>query len=469
MTPQELKKSILQLAIQGKLVPQIASEGTGEELYKEIQREKQTLIKAGKIRKEKPLHEITDDIPFDIPESWIWCRLGDIGYFTRGNGIKKGDVVESGYPCIRYGQMYTTYKTSFKKTVSFVQRDTFDKSVKVKYGDIVMALTGENNFDIALAATYLGDDTVAMGGDMTKYTHFALPLFLVYTINSPFCIKQKSEYAKGNIIVHISNDKLATIMVPLPPLAEQKRIVSKIEELLPLVDKYEEAYNKLEKLNKSFPLDLQKSILQMAIQGKLVPQDPSEGTGEELYKDIQAKKQELIKTGKTKKEKPLPEIGDDDIPFDIPESWKWTLLSDISKIKTGKKDQNYATENGLYNFYTCSMQVFKAANYSFEGESLILPGNGANVGKVIYYNGKFEAYQRTYVVQFEGSLYVKYLYYVFLANWDSYNKDKMFGSAIPYIKLGNLENFYIPLPPFEEQKRIVAKLEEILPLCEKLI
>ena len=116
------------------------------------------------------------------------------------------------------------------------------------------------------------------------------------------------------------------MLIPLPPLAEQKRIVAKIEELLPYLDRYEKAWNRLEDFNRRFPADMQKSILQMAIQGKLVEQRPEEGTGEELYRQIQAEKQALIKAGKIKKEKPLPEIAEDEVPFEIPEGWKWVRL-----------------------------------------------------------------------------------------------------------------------------------------------
>lgn len=236
--PEDMKKSILQYAIQGKLVEQRPEEGTAEELYQQIQEEKQKLIQEGKIKKEKPLAEITEDeIPFDIPDSWKWVRLGRCGCFERGSGIKKDEVIPEGKPCVRYGQLYTTYKTRFSEAVSFVPQELFDKCHIVKQGDVLMALTGENEYDIALAVTYEGEEDVAMGGDMTRfYNHCMNPLYLTYVINSRYGILCKSKMASGNIIVHISNDKLATIPIPLPPLKEQHRIVAKIEELLPYCD-----------------------------------------------------------------------------------------------------------------------------------------------------------------------------------------------------------------------------------------
>lgn len=237
--PEDMKKSILQYAIQGKLVEQRPEEGTAEELYQQIQEEKQKLIKEGKIKKGKPLAEITEDeIPFDIPDSWKWVRLGQCGCFERGSGIKKDEVVPNGRPCVRYGQLYTTYKTRFSNAVSFVSQELFEKCHIVKNGDILMALTGENEYDIALAVTYEGDEKVAMGGDMTRFfNHCMNPLYLTYVLNSRYGILCKSKLATGNIIVHISNDKLASIPIPLPPLKEQNRIVAKIEELIPYCER----------------------------------------------------------------------------------------------------------------------------------------------------------------------------------------------------------------------------------------
>ena len=155
----------------------------------------------------------------------------------------------------------------------------------------------------------------------------------------------------------------------------------------------------------------------------------------------------------------------------MPENWIRVKAKTILNIVTGKKDANYGTKDGEYLFYTCANIPIKSPTYSFEGKNLILPGNGANVGLTIYSEDKFEAYQRTYVVNSkysENEILLKYIYYYFNAYWSDYNKDKMFGSAIPYIKLGNLENFEINVPPIEEQKRIVDKIEQLLPLCNDI-
>jgi type I restriction enzyme S subunit len=240
--PERLKKSILQEAIEGRLVPQDPNDEPASVLLDKIRKEKEQLVKEGKLKKKdlevKPISE--DEIPFEIPESWEWCRLGDIGLFERGNGIKRDETFESGYPCVRYGEMYTKYKyaPTFEKTTSYTSKSVFEKCRKAHKGDLFMALTGENKQDISLAAQYVGDEEIAVGGDLCHFTILeAYGLYFVYLINSTCFSSKKELLATGDIIVHISTDKLASIPIPLPPLAEQCRIVAKIEELFAEIDK----------------------------------------------------------------------------------------------------------------------------------------------------------------------------------------------------------------------------------------
>lgn len=237
--PKEMEKSILQFAIQGKLVEQRISEGNSHDLLTAIKKEIEMLRTDKLFSKQKEPVEIDDgDAPFEIPKQWEWVSLGECGLFVRGSGIPKSVVKERGFPCVRYGQMYTTYKTRFSKTISFVDQDVFQKAIKASKGDLLMSLTGENNFDIALAACYEGKNEIAIGGDMCKFSPiFVNSMYLVYVLNSPYGIDCKRRRATGNIIVHTSTSKLSSIKIPLPPLEEQKRIVAKLEELLPLCRK----------------------------------------------------------------------------------------------------------------------------------------------------------------------------------------------------------------------------------------
>ena len=248
--PERLKKSILQEAVQGKLVPQDSSDEPAEALLERIRAEKRRLIKEGKIKKDK--HEsvifrrdnshyekrgseevcIDDEIPFEIPENWAWCRASSLGTMNRGRGIKRTETVAQGCPCIRYGEIYTTYETSFDSTVSFVP-DTLDKDcLHFSSGDVVFTLTGENKVDIAKTVAFLGDGQIAAGGDLAFWTHHGMnPLYLVYYMASPYCIELKRRTATGDIIVHISTSKVGDFLVPVPPIKEQNRIVSAIEQL----------------------------------------------------------------------------------------------------------------------------------------------------------------------------------------------------------------------------------------------
>ena len=248
--PEALKKSILQEGVQGKLVPQDPSDEPAEALLERIRAEKQRLIKEGKIKKDK--HEsvifrrdnshyekrgseevcIDEEIPFEIPENWAWCRASSLGTMIRGRGIKRTETVAQGCPCIRYGEIYTTYETSFDSAVSFVP-ETLDKDcLHFSSGDVVFTLTGENKVDIAKTVAFLGEGQIAAGGDLAFWTHHGMnPLYLVYYMASPYCIELKRRTATGDIIVHISTSKVGDFLVPIPPIKEQNRIVSAIEQL----------------------------------------------------------------------------------------------------------------------------------------------------------------------------------------------------------------------------------------------
>ena len=253
--PDALKKSILQEAVQGKLVPQNPDDESASVLLERIQAEKQQLIKAGKIKKSKSESTIyrrdnsyyeksggierciDDEIPFEIPESWEWARCSSLGAIVRGSGIKRTETVDKGYPCIRYGELYTTYNISFTKTVSFVPEELFNQCKHIENGDVLFTLTGENKPDIAKTIAYLGDKPIAVGGDLAFWTHHRMnPLYLTYYMLSPYAINVKVKLATGDIIVHISGDKVGSMLIPIPPLAEQHRIVEKIKELTKIIE-----------------------------------------------------------------------------------------------------------------------------------------------------------------------------------------------------------------------------------------
>ncbi len=465
MTPQELKNSILQLAIQGKLVEQRAEEGTAEELYRQIQAEKQALIKAGKIKKEKPSPEITEDEqPFEIPESWIWVRLGDCtSYAYTKEKVTSNDINPD---------VWSLDLEDIEKDTGKIINYCKAKNRKIT-GDKVVFYQGQILYSKlrpylkkTLVAPYDGICTP----ELVPFFSFGgiNPYYLVAVLKTPYVDYVINSVTYGVKMPRVGTETMINLLIPLPPLTEQKRIVAKIEELLPLIDRYEAAWTRLEDFNKRFPGDMQKSILQMAIQGKLVPQNASEGTGEELYQQIQAEKQALIKAGKIKKEKTPQEITEDEIPFEIPGSWKWIRLGESCSVVTGRLDANAQDKKGKYAFFTCGVEVYKTLNYAFDCDAILLGGNNASGDyKMHRYCGKFNAYQRVYVISCQNINILDYLYYV-IKSWLPSLKRNSQGTTTRFIKLGQVTDMLVPLPPLAEQKRIVARLEELLPLCERL-
>ena len=279
---------------------------------------------------------------------------------------------------------------------------------------------------------------------------------------------------------------MATSLFPLPPLVEQKRIVAKIEELLPYLERYEKAWNRLEDFNRRFPAVMQKSILQLAIQGKLVEQRPEEGTGEELYRQIQAEKQALIKAGKIKKEKPQPEIAEDEVPFEIPEGWKWVRLPSVSSSCLGKMLDRQKNSGSLMpylrnvNVRWGSFDLMDLLEMRFEDvedDRLLIRKNdlvmceGGEPGRCAIWTQDTPIHfqKACHRIRFAQSLNVAFFYHVFCLYASNGIFSNLFtGTTIKHLTGQSLDRVVVPLPPLAEQKRIVARLEEILPLCERL-
>ncbi len=469
MNAQQLRNSIIQEAIEGRLVPQDPNDEPASVLLERIREEKKSLVKEGKLKKkdleETPISE--DEKPFEIPDSWEWVRLkyvvsllgdgihgtpeyDDMGkyYFINGNNLSKNKIV---------------LKDDTKK-VNEAEYQKYKKELTEK--TILVSINGT----IGNVGHY-NDEPVILGKSACYFNLIDVKLkeYVTLLMYTDFFLQYAKENATGSTIKNVSLAVMNSFVFPLPPLAEQKRIVAKIEGLLPKVEEYGKAQDALNKLNEELPEKLKKSVLQEAIEGRLVPQDPNDEPASVLLNRIREEKKQLVKEGKLKK-KDLEEtpISEDEKPFEIPDSWEWVRLNVLLQIFTGKKDANFGDEKGEYDFFTCSNTPLKSNSYSYDGEYLIMPGNGANIGNVIHYTGKFEAYQRTYLLQSYCTINLDYLKYHLSCNWKEYNQDKLYGSAIPYIKLGNLTSYMVALPPLAEQKRIVAKIEEAFKAIDAL-
>ena len=483
MTPQELKNSILQLAIQGKLVEQRPEEGTAEELFKQIQAEKQALIKAGKIKKEKPLPEIAEDEkPFDIPDSWMWVRWGalseSIQYGFNAPAKEKGRIRMVRISDIQDGNVLWD-------TVPFC--DIAENNIETYLlgkNDILFARTGGTVGKSFLVKEVPYESVYAGYLIRTRYSSLLCPEYMKHFMESQLYWEQLRNGTIATAQPNCNGQTLSKMILPLPPLAEQKRIVAKIEELLPLIDRYEEAWTKLEEFNKRFPGDMQKSLLQMAIQGKLVEQRPEEGTAEELFKQIQAEKQALIKAGKIKKEKPLPEIAEDEKPFDIPDSWMWVYIGELFQHNTGKALNSSDKSGESYEYITTSnvywnhFELEKLKTMLFteaelekftvqKGDLLVLEGGDCGRAAIWSYDFPMRIQNHIHRLRPYGAICLEYFYHVFYL----YKHTGMIngkGIAIQGLSANALHTLTAPLPPLAEQKRIVAKLEQLLPLCERL-
>lgn len=478
MKAQDLKNSILQLAIQGKLVTQDANDEPAEVLYTKIQTEKQKLIKEGKIKKDKPLPPITEDeIPFEIPSTWKWVRLGDIFNIVMGQSPDGDSVSHVALNGIEFHQG----KSFFSETY-LLHSDVYTNSPT----KIV-----ENNTNILCVRAPVGivnitERKICIGRGLCGvviYNQLVALKLLFYFLQS-----MKNDFNKkstGTTFKAITGDVVSQQLFPLPPLAEQKRIVAKIEELAPLVKQYDKAETELSALNDSFPEQLKKSILQYAIQGKLVAQDANDEPAEVLYTKIQAEKQKLIKVGKIKKDKPLPPITDDEIPFEIPSTWKWVRLGSISNYSSAKKkilpnqidpetwsldleDIEKGTGRVLKKCFAKDRIIrgekvcFTKGNILYSKlrpyllKILIADDDGITTPELVPFNFYGDSYQQFFL------WYLKSPYVDSIVNSESY------GVKMPRVGTDTMVQLLVPLPPLAEQKRIVAKVNDLMQYCEEL-
>ena len=429
MTPQQLKNAILQQAIQGKLVEQRKEECVSTELFN--------------AKKNKDMNVLE----FEIPNNWKLSTIEGISKVisTKKYQIRESETLKDGlYPVISQSKEAVIGFSNDKNKLLVIKKPVIifgDHTTVVKYIDF--------NFVV-------GADGIKIFEPIDDIE----PKFFKYSIDFLSIGLEK----KGGYSRHYKFIK--NLSLPVPPFAGQKRIVEKIEELLPLVERYEKAWARLEELNKKFPLDMQKAILGQAIQGKLVEQRAEEGTGQELFEAIQEEKQNLIEEGKLKKQKALPEITEDEIPFEIPDTWKWVRLGEIISIESG---------NGLTtaNMIKGNIPVYGGNGITGYHNESTIHEKTIVIGRVGYYCGSVHitepeawvtdnAFVTKYPKNFIDMLFlVHILRYMNLGNRNN-------ATAQPVISGKKIYPLLFPLPPLAEQKRIVEKIEELLPLVEKL-
>ena len=481
MTPEQLRTSILQYAMEGKLVKQDSNDEPASELVKRSQDKKIELIKNGELKKSKKLPVITDgEKPFNIPDNWAWSRLGDLFTILRGGSPRpiKSFLTndENGINWIKIGDTNPNSKY-ITKTEEKIIPEGLKKSRAVHIGDFVLSNSMSFGRPYILKINGAVHDGWLIISD---YDQVFNKDFLYYLLLSSFVKKQFSIAATGSTVKNLNRERVANTIGVIPPLEEQKRIVAKIEKLMPLVDEYAESYNRLQKIDNEFEDKLKQSVLQYAMEGKLVKQNLSDEPASELVKKIENKKTELIKEGKIRKSKKLPAINDDEKPFDIPDSWEWVRLKQITtygnfnSIKGSSipdnswvVDMKDVRKNGggfSEIVRRKSTDIYKSNKYSFNKNAVLY-------GKLRPYLRKVEIAQTSGFTTTEmlpinvvdlSTLVPQYLRYAMLSPYFvNLVNDSMYGMKMPRVGTTFLAKMVVPLPPLEEQKRIVEKVEEL--------
>ena len=525
MTAQQLKNSILQMAVQGKLVPQDPGDEPASVLLQRIKAEKQELIKTGKIKKDKKsseifrgathnlpyayceqigkeIRDISDEIPFEIPESWEWVRLGIISTYNQAKqkiNAKDADVSIWG---LDLEDLEKGGRLLVKKTVG-ERKAVGDKTIFTK-GDVLYSKLRPYLLKILVAP-----DSGICTPEIVPFTVYGgiSAEYIVNFLKSPYVDGLVNGETYGIKMPRAGTDTMISLLVPLPPLSEQHRIVAKIEELLPYIERYGKAEEHLTTLNTTFPEALKKSILQEAVQGKLVPQNPDDEPASVLLERIRAEKQALIKAGKIKKDKhesvivtrdKIPyEIIDgkerciaDEVPFELPDSWCWCRLSNVSIIQEGAGIRTYQYRTSgtqiltVTNILEGSVDMKKATKYIATEEYLdkyqhltlnigdiVSSCSGASWGKTAIWDYGDTVMLNTSTLRlrfFNDTAYKMYLYWLTKTPLFKNQLIAQLSGMQPNFGYSHYSKVLIPLPPLAEQHRIVAKIEEIMPMIERL-
>ena len=490
MLADKLRKSVLQSAIQGKLTEQLATDDNVEDLLQAIKKEKELLIKEKKIKKQKPLPEITEDeIPFAIPENWKWVRLGEIGKII-GGGTPKTTNLEywqnGKIAWITPADMKNIkgkYISCGKKNITLLGLEKSSAQLLPK-GSILFSSRAPIGY-VAIAR-----EEVSTNQGFKSIVPFSLnlSLYLYYVLLGMVDIIKK--LGTGTTFKEVSGSVVEKILVPLPPLAEQKRIVEKLDNVLANIDELKASEEKLSILQKNFPDKLKKSILQSAIQGKLTEQLATDDNVEDLLQAIKEEKERLIKEKKIKKQKSLPEITEEEIPFEIPKNWRWVRLGALSSVITDgtHKTPNYVNKGipfiSVQNISSGKYKDTKLKYITEDEHKKLICRCKPEKGDILFC--RIGTLGHPYIVDldFEFSIFVS-LGLIKLINKDinvylkaymdspsfewQINKVKVGGGTHTFkLNLKDIVNFLIPLPPLAEQKRIVEKLDKLLANIEEL-
>ena len=472
MKAAQLRQSILQAAVQGKLVLQNPQDEPASELLKRIQTEKSHLIKNGKIKKEKPLPSVSEEEkPYDLPDGWEWCRLGNVILQNIGGGTPSKSVSEYWNGDVPWA--------SVKDLSGKYLSSTRDRITKKGLLNSTSNLIPSGN---VIVCTRMGLGKISINTIKLAINQDLRALFVSKYINIHYFIyyyQGLSIVGSGMTVKGITIDELNNLFFPLPPLAEQQRIVAKVDELMTLCDELEAVEKELDSLEANLADYLPKSILQAAVRGKLVPQSIHDEPASELLKRIQEEKSCLIKAGKLKKEKPLPPISEEEIPYDLPDGWEWCRLGEIICLLSGRD-----LETKMFNDTGHGIPYITGASCINDGDILItrwtetpitisifddlIISCKGTIGKLAFNKiGDCHIARQLMAIRFFSKAVEKKFVKLFLASY-VINLIIQAKSMIPGISREDVLFAPLPLPPLAEQQRIVAKIDELITLCEQL-
>lgn len=526
----KLRELILLLAMQGKLVPQDSNEQPASELLKEIKAEKKKLITEGKIKKQNPLAPIkNNEIPYEVPISWEWIKLEEICTLITDGTHLTPSYTDAGIPFLSVKNLSSgTINFDDTKFISINEHKELTKRCKPEMHDILLTKIGTTG--IAVTVNTEKEFSIFVSVALLKFLNRKVnPYFLENLINSPLVKKYSKEGTEGVGNKNLVLRKIREFIIPLPPLAEQKRIVAKIDQLMVLCDKLEVGRsernqkrltihtatmnrflstpdkttfntawdfitNNFEELY-SVPKnveELKKAILQLAVMGKLVPQDPNDQPASELLKAITAEKKKLIKEGKIKKQTSLPPIKANEIPYEVPKGWEWVRLGDIlSKYGAGSTPiggQRVYKDFGIMflrsqNIWNDGLRIDRVARIDeeihekmsgtkVEANDILLNITGASIGRSSIFPSDIDeanVSQHVAILRTINIAVVPYLHlFIISPCFQKAIMEKQVGVSREGLSMAKLKDFYIPLPPLAEQKRIVTKIDQLLQLCNTL-
>lgn len=481
---QAIRNKILDLALRGKLTEQLPEDGTAEELYQRIQKERENVLNTRKGREDKNIKPYDEETPYELPSTWKWIRLGNIGLFKKGpfgSALTKSMFVPKGKDTVKVYEQQHAIKKNCNLGTYYIKKEYFEEKMtgfEVFPGDVIISCAG------TIGETYIMPDTIEHG----IINQALMRVTLVPSIDKRFFqlyfdyhLKQNAQNeSNGSAINNIPPfEVLKNWYFPLLPITEQKRIIEKIEvtfSFLDTIDALQTQYHDNLAVLKS-------KLFDAGIQGKLTEQLSEDGTAEELYQQIQQEKQALEKAGKIKKSKPLPPVSDEEKPFDIPENWKWVRIASLGTTTTGGTPSKNHSEyyGGNYPFFKPSdldrgCHITKASEYLSETgkkESRQLPKGSilvcciGSIGKCAIIDIDGTANQQINAL---APIMCDSDYLLYAIDNDAFKYQLNQGSratTVSIINKNKFDNCIIPLPPLTEQKRIVAKLNELLQLCER--